>query len=287
MTEHWQHPVTQPLLTTLWTERLMEDNRDKPTAMGTAFRYSNAMNCSRRITLDALGARPSDPIDPAGIHVTTIGTWIHEQMQAAVGAKYPGATFEVKSSVKDVVSGSADGVLDISSVIVTWAGGKISWEIKSIGGFGFKKAVGMAGRGYKRGSPEGPRIGAIVQAALNAAGNDCDTVIVSYISLEAISKQAAQVVGFGEFDRFTAEWHIPRDIWEPLAEAEVARIAYLDEHYVKPSLAGDIVLPPGDAYEGEWERISPNDARRHWSCEYCPHLSTCLGVEAGALDLPV
>ena len=286
MTEHWQHPVSNPILTTVWTETLLARDHQKPTAMGTRFRYSNAMNCSRRLVFDALGVRESDPIDPAGIHVTTIGTWIHEQMQAAVAAKYPGATFEVKSSIKDLVSGSADGVIDVASVIVTWNGGKISWEIKSIGGFGFKKAIGMAGRGYKRGMPEGPRIGAIAQCALNAKGNDCDTCIVSYISLEAVSKQAAQVVGLSEFDRFTAEWHIPREVWEPLADAEIARLDYLDDYYVSSNPGK--AFPHGDAYEdGEWRQISPNDARRHWSCEYCPHLNTCLAVEDGALDLPL
>ena len=104
MTEHWMYPVSQPILTTLWTEGLMEKDHDKPTAMGTAFRYSNAMNCSRRLVLDALGVTPSDPMDPAGIHVTTIGTWIHEQMQAAAEERFPGAQFEVKSSIHDWAS---------------------------------------------------------------------------------------------------------------------------------------------------------------------------------------
>lgn len=277
MTESWQYPVSDPLFVDLWTRGLAEENRDKPTALGTPFRFSDALNCGRRMTFDALGVDKSDPIDPAGIHVTTLGTWIHEQVQTAIGKKYPGAEFELASG-NDLISGSCDGV----TLVGGYEGkGKMLLELKTTGGFGFDKAVGLNRKAYAQKSPEGPRPSAIAQAGLNAIFHECETVVIMYIAMEAVSKGLASKIGFSMYDRFTAEWHIPRDVWEPLALAELARIQVLADNLPE--------IPDGMAFDDkkwDWVPISPNDARRHWSCDYCPHLTTCIAHEAGIDILP-
>lgn len=269
--ESWIYPVSEQLFTDSWARELAEKNTDKPKAFDTMFRYSDAMNCSRRLVFDALGVKKSDPIDPAGLHVTTLGTYIHERVQECIERRYPGAKAEIKSSL-ELTSGSADEVVGSSVItaVIPWEGGDCLYELKSIGGFGFDKAVGLNRKGYKLGSPEGPRISAIVQGGLNALANGCETLVVGYIAMEAVSKGLAEKVGFGEYDRFTAEWHIPREVWEPLALAEQARLERLADYVAARE------LPPGDAYEkGSWIDISPLDVRPFWSCQYCPHMTTC------------
>ena len=270
-------PVSDPIFVTLWSEQLQKRNHDKPTALGTPFRFSDALNCPRRMVFDALGVPKSDPIDPAGLHVTTIGSWIHEQVQEAIGRKFPGARFELASG-DETVSGSCDGLTYVGGVV--GSKGKVLLELKTVGGFAFDKAVGVNRKAYKRGSPEGPRPSAIVQAGLNAIFHEADTVVVMYLAMEAISKQLADRVGFNQYDRFSAEWHIPREVWEPLAREELARIKAL-EACLDPE---DRVIPGGMAFDDktwEWKPISPNDSRPHWSCSYCAHVTTCIAHEAG------
>lgn len=277
MTQSWMQPVAEPLFVHLWTEELAAKDHSKPTALGTRFRYSSALNCSRRLVFDALEVPQSDPIDPAGIHVTTMGTIIHEKVQEAIGRKYPGAKFEVVSG-NEIVSGSADGVAMVGGSYPE----KMLLELKTVGGFAFNKAIGVSG--YKRTAPEGPRPSAIVQAGLNALHNDCQTVVVMYIAMEALSKQRAETLGFSMYDRFTAEWHIPEDVWRPLAEAEMRRLEFLAGY------ADERLVPPGSYFDDkkfEWEfGISPNDNRPKWTCSYCPHLTTCKAHEEGVDVLP-
>lgn len=268
----WKQPVSDPLFVDVWSRELFEEDHDKPTALGTPFRFSDALNCSRRMVFDALGVEKSDPIDPAGIHVTTIGTILHEKVQDAIGRKYPDAKFEVVSG-SELISGSADGVCLVD-------GHGLLLELKTVGQYPFHKAIGMSGMGYraKRVSPEGPRVSAIAQAGLNALHNGCDTVVVMYIALEAISKNVAERLGFSMYERFTAEWEIPMEVWKPLALDEMRRVSFLNE------LAQDGQLPSGDYFDDqkwEWESISPEDQRPKWVCDYCPHRTTCVAHENG------
>jgi hypothetical protein len=282
----WKQPVREVLFTDSWARELMEVDHDKPTAMGTPFRYSGALNCGRRMIFDALGIEQTDPIDPAGIHVTTMGTYIHERVQDAIGRRYPGARFEVKSQI-GTTSGSADGVFDeetILFVVVHWDGGKVLYELKTVGGFAFDKAIGLNRKAYKQADPKGPRPSAIVQAGLNALANGCETVIVGYIGMESVSKGLAEKLDLGPFERFIAEWHIPREVWEPMAQAELQRIDLLTTYLEEKE------IPDGTAFDDEkeeWIPVSPNAARPHWTCQYCPHLTTCLAHEAGVDVLPL
>ena len=278
----WQYPVNEMVLTDVWSRQLADEDHSKPTACGTKFRYSAALNCSRKLVFDALGVPESDPIDPAGVHVTTIGTWLHTQMQDAVAKKYPGSQFEIKSQV-GVTSGSSDGVIG-ESVIVHWDGGDISWEIKSVSNYPFHKAIGLQGMGYKakRVSPAGPDIKHVVQAGLNALGNGCDTVVISYIAKEAISKPVAERIGFSMYERFCAEWHVGKEVWLPLVEAEVARLDMLN------GFADLGYIPQGDAYDDDgWVEITPTSTRPHYTCGYCSHRTTCIAYEAGIDIRPV
>jgi hypothetical protein len=280
----WKQPVREVLFTDSWARELQLVDHDKPTAMGTPFRYSGALNCSRRMIFDALKIEKTDPIDPAGLHVTTMGTYIHEQVQAAIGRRYPGARFEVKSQL-GTTSGSADGVVDEDTItaVIPWGGNSCLYELKSVGGFAFDKAVGLNRKAYKATNPEGPRPSAVVQAGLNALANNCETVVIGYIGMESVSKGLAEKLDLGPFERFLAEWHIPREVWAPMAEAELRRISRLTDWLYEKE------IPEGDAFDDkkyEWMPVSPNDARQHWTCTYCPHLTTCFAHEAGIDVLP-
>jgi hypothetical protein len=265
----WKYP-SEPRFVQAWTTELLAEDHNKPIAGNTPFRHSSALSCSRRQVFSALGLQPTEPFDAAATHVTTLGTLIHEHLQDAIGRRYPGARFEVVSTVGQT-SGSADAVIELPDR-------RVLWELKTVGAFAFDRAIGLNRKGYRRVPPKGPRPSAICQAAINAIGHDCNEVVVAYLAMEAVSKQLAEKVGLSQLDRIMAEWVVPPDVWRPMATAELDRLDKLAAAVERRE------VPEGDAYDeerDEWVPISPLQDRRHWSCDYCPYTSACIAHESG------
>lgn len=262
---------------------------DRPTAAGTRLRHSDAGKCARALALKAAGFAPSDPMDEAGTWVTGLGTLIHDIWQRSVEQEWGNRPdVKVHSEVKCRIDGlDASGHADLT--VEFWERGAVVYhevlELKTTGGFSFKKAVG------ERGHPQGPKYTAVVQTALNALALDADVVRIGVISLEAISKQAAERKGFDGVNRFIAQWSMERDKWEPIALREVRRFARIlelvDQGELAPTEIPDPEIPRGarvvEPSTGRWELRGDEgevlDSGTTYHCIYCNQQSNCALID--------
>ena len=282
-----------PMLTDLYLQELIEAQVPKPTALGTQARYSDAASCSRAIGYAALGVEPTDPMDAPGIWVTTLGTHIHEQVQAAIGRAYPGALFETPTRIGQDISGSSDGFIpeeDLRYHDPSWEFGNVLYELKTMGAFAFDKQIGLKRRARALGDSEGPKFGAILQAGLNALGwnelnpeRPVSTLILGSISMEAVSIQLAQQAGLDELGRIMAEFVIPHDIWYEPALREARRIKDAVSKVNQDFLPVPLVI---DDLSGVETLISPTASRPAWQCTYCKFQSRCIR-DGDVFEVPV
>jgi hypothetical protein len=285
-----KHPTIGPLLAQAWADAFV-DTDEHPLALpmsheNARIRFSWAGMCGRRIGYSVMGEPETNPSGPADHWRFGLGHLVHDQMQQVVQAAFPGAEVEVHTQLEDgLLAGHADVEITDGGTVsegVSWTK-KISVEIKTINGFGFKKAVGA------RGAAEGPRIGAKIQGALNAVAGNCDELVILYLSMENLSPREAKNIGADEIGRFCAEWHYTRDEFEPWAEAERERflgiLATVDagstpDRYIPHE------MPPGavidDPFKGQWvlrEGGALVDAGSTWMCGYCPFADRCIDDE--------
>ena len=247
------------LLAKKWNDAHQEAG-SKPTAMGTKFRYSAAHSCSRQQAYRALGAEETEPFDVASSWVTGIGEIIHEKLQDAILEVYPDAQFEVASQVNEHLSGSCDGLL-------THGGEKVLIEIKTRGQYPWQKETGIGQ--YKQTQPAGPSLAAVAQAGMNALGLEAEYVCMVSLAKEAVSVTKAAKMGITDpYERFAAEWWIPREEWEPLALREVERISLIAESLEE----GVLPLPVVVDDNGSQLAIK---YKSYWACDYCAFASTC------------
>jgi hypothetical protein len=273
MTE-WKIPV-EPRFTQLFVAEIQEENRQrgkKPQAYNTPFRYSDSGKCARYLAYSTLGY-VGDEFDMPSTFVTTLGTNIHELVQGAIGREYPEAMFEIPTQVV-TSSGHSDGVIPTQDL------GLVQYELKTMGGTAYKRSIGLNNRGLT--APAGPRYSAVLQAALNAKANDCDTIIIGHLALEAVSRQVAERVGLSEAQRFISEWVIPKEVWEPLADNEVSRQLFVLEELE------DGYLPERVAIDDEGDEITLDpDNARFWQCHYCSMKSHCENDGPGRVAVTI
>lgn len=257
----------------------------KPTAFGTRIRHSDAGKCARAIGYRAAGVADSDPMDLPGVWVTSLGTIIHEHWQNALQAAYPDADIEPRLRIEGFdASGHADAV-------VTLPDRKVLVELKTTGGFSYKKKVG------DRGEPEGPSYEHLLQASLNGLAVDADEIVIAYIATEAISKQAARgKKHLTELSRFCAEWTFTREQFEPLAHQEQQRLqailGLLDDGLLARRVIPSPELPKGheivDPSVGRWEVRTDRgieDTGTFWACTYCSFQSLCSQTKPGRIPV--
>jgi hypothetical protein len=273
--------------------RQADDNM--PTAVaGALFRHSNAGNCSRKIAYIALGIPVSNPVDAIGHFAMHLGSYVHEEWQAELQAIFgPNAQVEVK-----VGTGDRAGHID---AVVRWTapaleGGQsepgkvVSIEGKTVGGYAFKKAVGIPPAGR---TPIGPGYDHVAQGSLNGKEVDADEVVIIYWGKEAVSHGIAQGRGLGDYGRVVAEWTLTRDQYTEIADREIARIDAI------LGLLADGVLPARkipspelparhvitNPAKGEWvsvnEHGTPDDAGTWWACDYCSFQDLCVQTPPG------
>lgn len=261
------------------------------------FRHSDAGKCARAIAFAALDLAPSNPMDLTGTWATRLGTVIHEAWQEALAERYPDALIEPKVST---VGGQGAGHLDA----VIYLGGDqfrpdepkwtIAFELKSVGGYAWKMAVG------DRGAAQGPKHEHIVQAALNGKAVDADEIVLGYLSKEAISVGIAARKGFSELGRFCGEWSMTREEYLPYADAEERRISgiltLLDDGQLPARVIPSPELPKGheivDPSKGLWtvtdhETGAMTDTGAAWNCSYCAHQDRCSATPSGRCSVDV
>lgn len=277
-----ENPRFIQCLVEAWAE---EHDENKPTAMGTKFRHSDAGGCGRAITYTAAGIPASDPMDLSGVWNVGLGQRLHDLWQYVLQAKHPGAEVEVK-----VATRGADGSGHIDAVI-RHEGRTIAYELKSIGGWGYKAAIGLA-----KGDAEGPKTSHLLQASLNGLGVDADEVVIGYLSKEAVSIGIAESKRLSELERFCAEWTFTREQYEPLAVAEAERISGLlalveDGTLGRRNVPHDMdrgaeIMEPAT---GAWVNEHPDGTviatGKQWTCGYCKFQSLCAMTPPGRIPV--
>lgn len=279
-------PDAEPRFIQCLVEAWAQDHdENKPTAMGTKFRHSDAGGCGRAITLTAAGIPASDPMDLSGVWNVGLGQRLHDLWQIVLMIQYPDAEVEVK-----VRTQGADGSGHIDAVIVH-EGKTIAYELKSIGGWGYKAAIGLA-----KGGAEGPKTSHLLQASLNGLGVDADEVVIGYLSKEAVSIGIAESKRLSELERFCAEWTFTREQYEPLAVAEAERIAGLLALVEDGTLgrrnvphdmdrAAEIVEPATGAWVNEHPDGTIVGTGKQWTCGYCKFQTLCVRTEPGRIPV--
>ena len=289
--DHGRTPDAEPRFVQLLVEKWADENDDdKPTALGTRIRHSDAGKCARAIACTAAGIPKSDPMDLTGVWNVSLGTIIHEAWQEALAERFTAdgpAEIEIEPKVghPDL---DASGHLD---AIIRTGGRTIVYELKTIGGFGFKAAIGKMGRGKPA---EGPKAEHLMQAALNGLAADADEIVIGYLAKECLSVNMAK--DLPEVARFAAEWTYQRDEYEPIANAEKVRLGgiltLLDGGELAARKFPPGTLPPGaeivDPTQGRWEVRDQDqvvDTGTWWACGYCSHRTLCATLPAGRIPV--
>jgi len=232
----------------------------KAQAFDTPFRFSDSGKCGRALAYSSLSYE-GEPFDAAGTFVTGLGTLLHEIVQEAILKRYPDARFEIPSQTP-TSSGHADAIIPTEDL------GLVLWELKTMNGTAAKKAIGFNTKGW--GEPSGPRYSTVIQSALNAQANGCDTIVIGHIALEAISKGLAEKWEVPEMMRFISEWIIPKEVWEPIADREIVRqLRIIDS-------MEDGFLPHRTVVDDDGMEISLDpENSRYWQCQYCSYVNQC------------
>jgi hypothetical protein len=89
------------------------------------------------------------------------------------------------------------------------------------------------------------------------------------VSREAIAVGKARYLKLSSLERFTAEWLIEEDVWGPLVDKELVRLAKI-RNIVEQGMLPDRVDLDDD---GNSEPIP--DTSKHWRCDYCPYRTRC------------
>lgn len=282
-------PDDEPRFIGVLAEAWLVENEargEKPLATETArFRHSDSGKCARLIAYKAAGIASSDPMDLSGINNVSIGTMLHDAWQAALTSEHgPHAEVEVK-----VESLDGDGAGHIDAVIEA-DGKKVAYELKTIGGFGYKAAIGKASKGRPA---EGPKSDHLLQGAVNAYACDADELVIGYLAKEALSVNMAK--GLPELLRFACEWTFTRDQFTPRAEDELKRVAGILALLDGGELAARKIpdLPKSaeivDPETGRWEQRGSDgalvDTGSWWACGYCSHRTLCAQTQAGRIPV--
>jgi hypothetical protein len=225
-------------------------------------------------------------MDLTGVWNTHLGTLIHDHWQHALMERYPDARVEFK-----VRSNGKEGAGSVDANIGLPDGTLISYELKSVGGFAFKMAVG------ERSAPQGPKFEHVVQAAINGLSAGADEIVIGYASKEAISVNAAERKKISELGRFCAEWTLGKDEFEPIAVKELERIAGILELLDQGELpkrrfptdelyAGHEIVDPAT---GRWEVRNDEgdilDTGTWWACGYCRYQTMCAKTPEGRIPV--
>lgn len=263
-----------------------EPEWERPMAIdGTRLRVSWAGKCARDIGYRATGVAPSNPMTLSGHWRTGLGRIVHTEMQQVFTAAF-GEDCEVEK-LADLRPFDVDGSghMDVFLVTKPEVGGakRIVIEVKTVGGFKFKKQVG------NRGVAEGPATTAVHQGALYALSADADELILISISLECMSEREVAKLGLpddeADIAKFVAEWTLDRAGYTAIAEQELGRLRWIQEILDAGELPPRYIpfeMPPQarivNPRTGAWTLTVDGkviEAGDTWMCNYCDYQLLC------------
>jgi hypothetical protein len=237
---------------------------DKPTALGTPLRNSDAGKCSRAMAYSVAKVPRSNPPDLASFWRMGVGQFFHDMWQDRLTG-----IAGVESETQVATPGcEGSGHIDATEPAV-------AHELKTVNRLKFEHSIGWVNN---RPAPaKGPEWAHVAQGALNAAGVQALNpdgpdvlLVVTYFSLESLSPSSGNRIfgkGHDPKRRFMATWTFVREEWEPIAVAEAERMQYVLDTVREsgPEAVGRYVPTVGS--------IAPGD---HWLCKgYCDYESIC------------
>lgn len=267
-------PDSHPTFGLLLADWLAAQPHDKPTAGGTRFRHSDAGKCARALSFTAAGFEPTNPASPSGLWVMNLGTYGHEVIQQAITEAYPEAVCEIVCVWENGFDGSGH-----ADVLVRVDGRLVLIEVKTMGAYGWDLAVGINRKARKLTEPQGPRSSALIQGALNALPLDADDLCLILLSMESVSDSLAKQLGLSDVERFARQWTFPREVWEPWAIGEQARVSKVLAHVSEGNLAERVAI--GDDFAPK--RLTPGG--RDWNCDYCAFRDVCEVAGDGVVPI--
>lgn len=239
------------------------------------------VQCDRALWWEMKKFPQSDPPTIADTWRFGLGHRVHEMLQMVAvdlfvdrdDCEFIGS--EINVDLRPIgLPGSAH--LDLG---IVYQGKKTAIEIKSLGGYAFKRAVSTW-----QGPPEGPKHPHVVQGAVAGAAWGAEQLVIAYLSLENLGKWMAVR---SEADRFAAEWHYTIESLQPLIDHEVARVAEVLDHDTVPDPVlrtietpeGAVVNAPNAGPDGMWvvhdQAGVVVDSGKTWMCGYCSHRQSC------------
>ena len=263
-------------------EKWAEMGQAPPMPSDRLWRGSQAGKCGRQIAHQIAGDEPSNPISLAGHWVMGLGSAVHEMLAPAIQAWAGESNIKVIDELDVALGehgwGHADLVIELEE-----PDRKVLFELKTINGFGYKKAVIDGG---------GPRHMAKLQAALYAEAVDADLMVIGYLAMENVGVGYAKKAGIDEIGRFASEWHYTRDEYLPWAKEERERLEGIalstrdDGVTAVPrrfSLSDPDIPHPAeitDPKSGAWKLLDEAgnllNAGKTWQCNYCAFQDRCV-----------
>lgn len=267
----------------------------KPKAGDTLSRHSAAGSCMMQVALLRDGVEP-EPMDMAGLHVTNIGTLLHEAWQDALYTALGGKVdFEAPTVIEDLTSGSCDAVTYDDNDQPDHV-----YELKTCAATQYEYMIGM------KGAPQGPKFDHKVQLALNVQGHGAPAGTLIYLARSSVSKGKSERANLSESLRLGAQWSFP---WEaegcdhadgcrclkPLADDWLAALRFVRDNptsEVPRWVMGE--MPKGarlNPASGMWTLQRDDDvldSGSYWSkgtgcVHYCPVRDACVAQwEGGA-----
>lgn len=280
-------PLFAPILAQHWADKFVDDE-GRATAMPCRIRHSDAGKCSRALSYKLLGVEVSEPLTLADHYRFNMGTMVHDLFQGVATDLWPGAqvehvgAFGPPNEYGAVLSaGHGDLLVDLPDPMDPKGHDIHHVELKTINGYGFQRAVGL------KGSAQGPRHSAKLQAALNAEAANADFMTIVYLSLDVIGSGPAAKAGYTGWQRFSAEWRYPREVFRPWAIEEYGRfnevVALADEGHAADRFIPDPEIPAEalitDPAKGMWTVTIDGrifKAGDTWHCLYCPYRGRCV-----------
>ena len=265
-----------------WAEQHAIALGERPMAVDSArFRHSWAGGCARATGYRIAGVTVSDPPEVGVLWIMRNGQVLHEELQAAYEAAWPGCRAEVRCEIAGhSTAGHADLVIDNHPDY-----GTVVVEFKTTNGYSFKRHTGGIGQA------EGPYHSAKTQGALNAYALDADTVAIIDIATERMGPRERRKA-YGDDHTpllgIVAEWIYPRSEWEPWALAELDRIdriyRRLDDGRLAPRAIADPEVPSTarvvDPDTGTWQVQSAAgqvlETGSTWRCQGCWYRGQCV-----------
>ena len=248
----------------------------KPTAFGTPFRISDAGACIRKRTFSAFGAVESEEFSPQTYMAFTIGTSVHEDIQAALAeggddwefaAEVPIDLTEATKVVSPVkesfgLSGHCDGI------ITDQHGTRTVAEFKTVSGFAAKLAWSA-----------GPKREHWAQAALYAVGVDADFVTIVYVSKEADWRAGIKAGEMRQWERglYEVDEDTGLSLYD-LALEELRHFQHAARYFHRRQIAPAFVPDDNGELRLIHERPEYMAKQGEWRCRYCNYNTTCRSL---------